>query len=226
MAKTRLLILVCVWALTPGSARAQDGGGWIEWLEKMSGPGPFWGAGAYVRFYCIDKDHRAAAFCRRSPDRYPDARPGDERHLFEFRVGNDKSFDGKPRFFDTPDDTRTIHILRIDARYYYRFHDALDVGFGFGLRRYSGEDSGDFSPFTRWSVTPAAIVFVPGALGSGASRNPWRRFVKLQLEESLIGGISAARDFKSASRYETDGELLSGVSIEFDALVFLERRRR
>jgi len=202
-------------------ARADDGG-WIEWLEKMSGPGPFWGAGGYVRFYCIDKDNRGAAFCWRNPAKYPNARPRDERHIFEFGAGYFKTFDGKARFLDTPDDTRTIHVLRIEPRYYYRVHQAFDVGVGVGLRRYSGEETGDFAPFTRWSVTPASLVFVPGALGTGDTDSPWRRLVKLHLEESWIGGISAARDFKGVSKYETDGELLSSVSIEFDVLVFLK----
>jgi len=201
-------------------ARAEDGG-WIEWLEKMSGPGPFWGFGGYARVYCVNKDHEGVWFCWRPQE---NARPEHERHILEIGAGYFKTFDGKPRFYDTPNDTRRIQMVRLEGRYYYRFHKALDAGVGFGMRRYSGDDnSGDFTPFTRWNVTPASIVFVPLALAQRDDQpiNPWLRLVKLHLEETYIGGISGA-DFKSASNYKTKGEFLGSLAVEFDLLVFLK----
>lgn len=214
----RVLFLVCVCLACARTAHAQDG--WLEWIEKMSGPGPFWGAGGYVRVGCWNDKNQYAWFCWRSPDRYPDARPKDERHILALGIGYFWSFDNEPRFSDTPNDTAPIQILRFEPRYYYRFHQALDAGVGVSLRRYSGQGSGDFAPFVQWGVTPASIVFTPLALGTKDTDNPWRRLVKVHLDETWISGIAAKDDFKSPSTYETHGEFQGSFAIEFDVLVF------
>src|SRR5262245_8342921 len=221
MRTLRLLVLFSVCLATPAVAGAEDGG-WIEWLEKMSGPGPYWGAGAFVRLACWNTKNQGAYFCYRNPETYRTddgkardpthenaARPKDERHILALGVGFFKTFDGKPRFADTPDDTRRVRLFQLEPRYYYRFHEVLDAGVGISIRRFSGEETGDFTPLWRVGVTPASIVFPPGAIGTGDNDNPWRRFIKLHLDETWIPALSAQKDFNSKSTYATDGEFLA-----------------
>jgi hypothetical protein len=222
--RIRTAILLCACLLCPAAARAQDGG-FLEWLQKMSGPGPFKGYGAFVRVYCVDKDDHGAWFCFGPAD--SEDRAGDERHIFALGVSWLKSFKDEPRFFDVqntavdPHAFDQISVWRFEPRYYYRFHRALDAGVGFGARRYSGEG---FSSFTQWSITPASIVFTPGGAPSSSESHRWWRLVKLHLDESWIDHISA-KDFGSPSIYEKDLEFLTSFSIELDPFVFVKGYR-
>jgi hypothetical protein len=208
--------------LSPRVAHAQDGG-LMEWLQKMSGPGHFLGGGGYIRYLCFDKDGEALPLCFR-PENSSET-PGDVRHILEFSAAFSTT-GHKARFQEVPNDTANdpnatdpIHLWHFAWRYYYRVQRAVDVGVGIDLRRYSGEG---FVPLIMWNYTPASVVITPFDFTARPNPSPWRRFAKLHIEETHVGAISAAR-FNNSASYRTDGEFLTGISVELDPFVFCRR---
>lgn len=189
MAKMRIMFFVCACTLVAGSARAQDG--WMEWIEKMSGPGPWFGGGPKFPAACWNKDGRVSILCLHKVDVQHPSRPEDDRHMLQVGFGFFQTFSDTPRFENTPDDKRPIRLTRFDFRYYFRPQQAIDVGGSFLLWRFSGQGAGDFTPFTQTGLT-GSFVFTPLALKQKSDQrvNGWLRVIKAKVDASVIFGLT------------------------------------
>jgi len=190
MPRMRVLLFLCACLLIANAAGAQDG--WMEWIEKMSGPGPWYGGGPRIPLVCWNSGNKLP-FCIAKVDVQHPHRPEDDRHMLQGGFGFFRTFADEPRFENTPNDTRPVHLTRIDLRYYFRPSrvPSLDVGGGLQFWRFSGEATGDFTPFWQPGFTGSA-VFTPLALLQHRDQpvNGWLRVIKLRGEASVILGLT------------------------------------
>jgi hypothetical protein len=209
MKRSRLLLLVGIFAVWPSLASAQDG--WFGWLEQLSGPGPFHGGGAAVRLFCVLEDGKVTrCFTDQNADRNNPI-----RGVFELRASWLTSGDN-PRFRDTPADTRSVHAFWIDPVFFVRVDRALDVGAGAGLIRFSGDG---FNPLYRMTFTPVSVSFVPFAFAQpgDAGLRRWARVVRLRFEETYLTKGFTGADFGSTdTKFSTGGEFRASAGIVFD----------
>jgi hypothetical protein len=226
--KLRMLVFLSVLILLPTTARAADDDGWWGWLERLSGPGKFFGGSYGFSVLCVPQGYTDTT----PPDPQPRPAPGEPdpkpkvvvvhgelspclkktpdalkrglmpvQQLVMVRIGYFSSLSNE-RFPDAPGDTRPVHVLEIAATYTYRFHRSFEAGFGAGMLRFSGDG---FSSFSRFEVSPAIVSFAPFAV---ASDHSWAQIVRLRLEETYISKGMTGADFgNTVTKFSTDAEL-------------------
>jgi hypothetical protein len=163
----------------------------MEWIEKMSGPGRWFGGGPKFPVACRHRDGRVSLLCLPKVDVQHPHRPEDDRHILQVGFGFFQTFSDTPRFENTPDDKRPVRLTRFDLLYYFRPHQAIDVGGSFHLWRFSGEGAGDFAPFSQPGLT-GSFVFTPLALKQKRDQrvNGWLRVFKAKVDASVIFGLT------------------------------------
>jgi hypothetical protein len=186
----------------------------IDWLESLSGPGPFHGyftsvgsrafctvdegGGQTIRWWCPDDSDRRIKSVVAA----------------EFAWG---SSDDHTRFSDAtsePQNTLPVHATRVLANYYYRFHPMLDLGVGAGVVVFSGDD---FSKQVHPILSPLTLTFTPFGFLHDEKNIRWGRVFKVQFSERYILGDIRAADFHSlASTYLKQGEFNRNIAIAVD----------
>jgi hypothetical protein len=209
MTTMRRALLVCVLALLPAAARADDGGV-LEWLEKWSGP-KFLGVATDFHF-CIDKN-RQVLDCERffgarqlpSGFKYEDI-----RHEFEYRVAFYVSYGDLFTDQSNPaaaNDDRHLFAWKLMPFYHYHFNQRWALGAGTGILLLDGKGM---------DLTSRSIV-TPASLHVGVGKG-WF----LRVEESYIAqGLTAADLGNPAASFGNKGEWNFSVGIGYDG-----RRRR
>ncbi len=202
MAKLRLILLVIVCSFTPALARAGDGG-WVEWLEKWSGP-KLIGIGSQIHLLCRDEDGNPIE-CERWWGLKPNNVDFDRiKHEVDFRFGFYWMYGS--RFSDVQDE-RSVKAFRFMGTYDYHALRWLEVGFGAGFMPIFGEG---FDGFSRGFITPVILKIAPISEGVG-------RGVTLETQTSYIfGGITGADLGNVATRYGTGGEWNVSFAVGYD----------
>jgi hypothetical protein len=218
MKRALLIGLVALCALMrPASAFAQSE--FLDWLEGLSGPGPFHGyfMSANSRVFCTSNDGGAttAHWCfDDTSDKIRTVMTAE----FAFATS-----DSNTRFADAtsePQNTLPVHATRVLVNYQYRFHPMLDLGVGFGMMVFSGDD---FSNQTHPILTPLTMTFTPLGFLKG-DKAKWGRVLRVKYSERFILGDIRAADFHSlVSTYLKNGEWNTGISIGVDFWPFLVR---
>ena len=135
-ARSILLVGLCV--LSPRVASAQEG--CVDWIEGLSGPGPFHGVHGRASGLCTkESEGRRAGTGHYVVDAmcFSDRDPA-IRQMLEIRVGHFDSNDN-PRFSDTPSDTREVTGFKLESFMRVRVNSMLDAGAGVGRIRFSGD---------------------------------------------------------------------------------------
>jgi len=198
MTKVSAIICGVLFALCPAVAHAQDG--IVAWIDRLSGPGPFFGPVIEWRTFCT--------FASVSPDNSCFGDRNIKRTLV-LRAGWLTSFDNK-RFDDTPTDTRAVHMVLVDPIYVSRIHPTLDVGAGAGFLVLTGDG---FDPVTRFVLTPLSVSFVP----FGDTGKRWARVFQVRFEERIITkGLSGRENFNSVTGYSRGYEFLPSAGLVFN----------
>jgi len=218
MRRVILIVLVALCALMrPASAFAQSE--FLDWLESLSGPGPFHGyfMSANSRVFCTSSDggEMRAHWC------FDDTSEKIKTVMTaEFAFA---SSDGNPRFADATAETQNslpVHATRVMANYQYRFHPMIDLGVGLGAIVFSGED---FTNQMHPILTPLTMTFTPLAFLKG-DKAKWGRVLRIKYSERYILGDIRAQDFHSlVSKYVKNGEWNTGISFGVDFWPFLVR---
>ena len=202
MMKLRLILLVLVCSCNPAVARAGDGG-WIEWLEKWSGP-KLVGIGSQIHLLCYDAQNNPVSCERwygliREPVAFDTI-----RHELDFRFGYYWMYGSR---FSDVDDRRSVKAWRLMGMYHYHAHRWLEVGAGAGLMPVFGEG---FDSFTRGLLTPVSLRIAP--FREGVARG-----ITLQSETSYIfAGFTGADLGNTATGYSTGGEWNVSFAAGFD----------
>jgi hypothetical protein len=216
----RLLILLAILLAFPTLAWAQKDDGWWGTLERLSGPGPFYGGGVDLGLVCAADTGPLYLCLLKAPT--PDGRNEFPSQVIGLRVSGVSSGD-RERFEDITGDRRPVHVLEIGASYKYRFHRAFDAGVAASWLRFSGDG---FDAFTRVALTPVSVSLAPLAT---ASAEPWARVFRLRLEETYITKGFTGADFgNSRTAFSTDAELVRSLKlvVDFGALIWPDGKRR
>jgi hypothetical protein len=202
MMRLRLILLVLVCSCNPAVARAGDGG-WIEWLEKWSGP-KLVGIGSQIHLLCYDAQNSPVSCERwyglvREPVAFDTI-----RHEVDFRFGYYWMYGSR---FSDVEDTRSVKTWRLMGMYHYHAHRWLEVGAGAGFMPVFGEG---FDSFTRGLLTPVSLKIAP--FGGGVARG-----ITLQSETSYIfAGFTGADLGNTATQYSTGGEWNVSFAVGYD----------
>lgn len=186
MKRLTVLTLVCLFALVPTRARADDGG-WWDWL--WSWDPKFVGASSEIHLLCLDDNGRKIFGCEELYTRLWDSLLGkpivhhfsvtgdpgapqlppiqfeDIRHEIDFRFGYHHNFGDRYHTPETTGEARetlsaqgSINVLKLMGMYHYRFNEYVAVGGGLGFLTIYGEG---FSVFSRGILTPVSFLVYP-----------------------------------------------------------------
>jgi hypothetical protein len=238
MKSARLLLVATLlggW-LMPSQAYAT--GGWWDFLDSFSGPGPFtngWILDQRVACRVEHKDsdsQRPDATGERTDWAAPWTRGGDGRTCLtngnsvrayvEIRGGR-ATTENQALFSDRPNElvgTAAVHTVQGYAM--RQFDPALAVGAGAGLLWFTG-DNIEGTP-RRFVFTPISVAFMPLKLLFRGDQSTRAGFVAVRFEEiAVVGGLQAS-DFnsRSSSAFTTPSDLVRSVSVTFDVFALLK----
>jgi hypothetical protein len=224
----RVLPFVLLVVLIPASASAQ---GFLRWLGRLSGPGPFLGFGGDVSLKCFGIDPPEAgveppqdmrtlalvglrAGCK-------DARLDDPHTTIYLNVGFAIA-ENNPLFYGDEGEqaeSTAVRMVKLGVSADFTAHKALDVGAGFGLLYFAGPR---FDNFSRGYVQPVRIAFRPFMLAENADDNDG--WLLLVANWQIIVGTIDGADFGAPldnfrARNEQDVEF--GATI--DVMRFIRR---
>jgi hypothetical protein len=244
MTKLRLWLVVAALAGFPGAAYAQ--GGFLDFMENLSGPGPYnYGFAADVRAVC------RTSYVSNAPDAVKDDVTGlsmktewvpswrsgsDKRNLFpcltkpktvqsyiELRYGRATS-DVRPLFVDQPTQLiGQIAATTVQAFVMKQLDPSLSLGVGGGGLWITGStiQGTVFRPI----LTPVSVVFTPLRLtGSNAW---WTRLVIFRFDENAVIGSLTASTFNTASTstYVAHADMVRSFGIIVDVLGAVTAKR-
>jgi hypothetical protein len=162
MKRLQLPILVCVLALTPAAARADDGGFW-DWLLRMDTK--FTGISVDFHLKCIDKDGKTIprADCEHLEKRTLAFLKGEdlEGPAWEtFKQEHNLRVSAYVRYGDSFPDSKGPALWAFKFEYLYVYHLTPWVSYGVG---------GGYLPIISWTdgvenrgvLTPASLTFSP-----------------------------------------------------------------
>jgi hypothetical protein len=221
-----LIVIACV-CVPARPAEAQ--GVFLEWLERLSGPGPLKGPGAHLVFHCYgvrtleprQTDPKAAS---ESPEPFFDFGCAHaDRNRVRVSVGAQVATATGPLlddddFPEAQDDT--IRATSVLATVDIGLRRSVEVGFGAGFVRFS---SLPVSSFTRLSVQPVRVIWKPlVTFGQGATEN-WREALQLRFTASMFPDGFSNEDFGSPVPFESGKEIQGSFVILVDLLAAVGR---
>jgi hypothetical protein len=230
MKKAALIgVLALAWTIVPARP-AEAQAGFIRWLEKLSGPGPFVGAGFELYGYCYGVKKEDPT----SPD--PSAESPANREFFwdvncgraarnsqrlTFGVQFSRLWGNNNLQYDeaaVPADQRdtvgaTVFLGSADLGVV----NALDVGAGIGFIHFTGTPPGSFTKlaFEPLRVTWKPLVSRPSRLQS-AEQAYQREWLQLRLVMTVIPGGFDAEDFGAIP-----GSYSSGTEVQANLYVIV-----
>ncbi|HUR20456.1 MAG TPA: hypothetical protein VMZ90_06580 [Vicinamibacterales bacterium] len=201
----------------PRSAYAMAG--WWDWLDAMSGPGPFSnGFMLDMRLACrIEKDQPttqddATWVPFKNLDCLTNSRK--VKGYFEVRGGR-VTTDEKPLFGDAPNEPKgRVAAHLVSGMFMRQFDPTFAVGTGVGWIWFSGTNVKGHPG--RFAFTPVSLAFTPLKLFAPSSAKAG--LIVIRAEEIAILGRMKATDFDPASKssFNTNSDLVTSIAVTFD----------
>jgi hypothetical protein len=237
----RVLLLVCLvtaMAGFPATARAAADDGWWGWIERLSGPGKFYGGAWEFSIVCVPQGKPKTDPDTKKPIIDPvtnevvreTAEPqlcivhappfesgiDQTKHVVALKLGHYQTGE-QERFEDVRGDTGNVNMWEVGVTYKYRFHRSLKAGFGVSYLLFTGDNSDiEFKAFSRLALTPLSVSFAPLAT---VTAREWGKVVSLNFQEVYITKGFTGRDFgNTRTGFRADAELNSRFGIVVDAL--------
>jgi len=240
MRKRALCLLLTVLAIGGSAAPARAEIAWWDYLEQMSGPGPFDRRGP-LGVFTIDSAFacRLAApqdggsrwitlkssDCLLSPTRTGARRVQD---FFALRVGATSTDETRPLFEDRSEELRgKVTAWVIDVRFKRRLDAAIVLAAGGGMIFFTGDTLDNH--VVRPTVTPLSVEFTPLGLFHRTEPQRYDGLVGLRFEQMAVLGGLQATDFNRASTspFKSDNiDLIRRFSITVDISPFVFPRSR
>ena len=216
MRRLRLVVLVCVCALAPSAARA-DNGGWLDWLYSLDPKLVGYGTDFHI---CVDNNNKI----QNCEDWFgiphklagtPFVSLDGVAHEVVFRIAHYRKYGD--RFRDN-DDTRSINAFKLTVLYYYHPENdkRVSVGFGVGFMPFYGDG---FEGFTRGILTPLSVIIGPAESGRATSTaDLWKKAFIIRAESTYIMQGFTGLDFgNDTTRYNSNrGEWNFSFATGFD----------
>ena len=220
--RTVVVLLACLFGLSP-KAHA----GFIDLLDQLSGPGPFWGVGGDIRLYCAGITSEAttpalpAALTssnwswltrkRCLANDLPDAqRPWislDLAFSYSRSIHNDLLYPA-----NTPD--THVSIYSLEPAIWFTPTPPVAIGTGIGVDTFRGPT---FSSFSRFYVTPVKVDIKPFAFSKSSWSSKGAGLITIRADYVLFPKGFDAQDFGSIGTFHTEHESLPRITILFDA---------
>ena len=197
--------------------------GWWDWLDAMSGPGPFSnGIMLDMRLACrIEKDQPATQDdASWAPFSNLDCLTSSRKVKGYFEVrGGRVTTDEKPLFSDAPNERRgRVAAHLVSGLFMRQFDPTFALGTGAGWIWFSGVNVQGHPG--RFAFTPVSIAFTPLKVFAPSSRKAG--FIVIHAEEIAILGRIKATDFDPASKssFSTNSDLVTSIAVTLDFGVF------
>jgi hypothetical protein len=217
---------------------------WWDFLEQMSGPGPFYKRGplgiftvdAAVACRLAESTDRSAAggsrwiFTNQADCALDPTRRGPRRvqDFVAVRLGATATEGNRPLFSDRSDELQgKVTAWTLEARFNRRLDASIALAAGAGIIFFTG-DTIDHH-IVRPTVTPLSVEFTPIGLFHRTSPQKFDGLFGLRFEQMVILGRLEAKDFNrtSTSPYQTDNvDLIRRFSITVDISPFVFPRSR
>jgi hypothetical protein len=217
----RVFPLLLLLTLVPTTVQAQ---GFLRWLGRLSGPGPFWGLGADIALKClgVDEPDEAPGTPEKVRPRVltgfrfscPDARLHDRHATVYLVVGGAIAENNPLNYGDAGVQTEStaVRMLKVGASIDWTVHKIVDVGTGAGMVYFAGPR---FDNFSLGYVQPVRFTFRPLLISEAAKDH--HGWLLLSANWQILLGTIDGADFGAPSdpfrsRNEQDVEV--GVSID------------
>ena len=193
-----VIVLACGWK--PAEARNP----FLDWMEELSGPGPFRGWGGFVATICFGGE--------RFPGRYSEdiKKPC---AYFDFRKLEAEENDNFLEFGE-------VGATAYDFGATWQLYRPIELGVGMGFVRFAANDVST----TRMTLTAPRLVIKPLLLIPGSSGwGKWTTILKLYARENIILGNLQATDFGVApgrSTFNVDNDKVTSFGVLFDLTDF------
>ena len=211
-----LIVTCCVVVQLAAPAPAQA---WWDWLDQLSGPGPFWGVDLSYRLICIADTE--ASHANVSTDNIANpalrglARFGGVGCVTDPSKNPLSSFNVTVGFFwthkndlQTSDNLKLVTMWRFEPSYstFLDPHKTFELVTGMGWLSIDGPA---FERFNRFYWKPVQLNITPG--GSSGKKLPI-----VGIGVMIIRNGFDARDFGSTSAFHTDTDVLTTLSFTYD----------
>jgi hypothetical protein len=244
MTKKRLLALAVMFAAIPSVAQAQGAGFW-GWLEKLSGPGPFYGVAYDQRLGCFiepspaegeSNDARAApeknrqwiwVYGKGAPREkgikgdgfLPCARDTNAVHTyFEVRFATART-SSHPLFPGSNEPAVVANATAGEFRAMLRvWNGFLSAGGGPGILGFTASTP---KSVVRPTLTGTLVVMpLRRPCPCGSLDHAWRKVLAVRVEETVFGPLSG-QSFGTQNTYHKTVEHYIGLSITANLMAFL-----
>ena len=188
-----------------------------EWIERLSGPGPFEGLSTpTVPLFCLNEERDPQWRC--AVDAWQTPLTSNEGWVFvTFTFSNLESEDNQLRYDPSvTEEQKEVTIQSYQFSLDYRLHAGLDVGVGLGFNQFKGDV---FPNFWRGSFDPIRVVWRPIAFfieqatwpETGAVRLSLQDLVQIKFRATHFFGDFTAEDFGALpGTFRESGEVLFG----------------
>jgi hypothetical protein len=218
MKKPLLLAGFCTVVLALGVPDARAGTGW---LEKLSGPGPFFGIVVPIPIRCDKLSESYLAKIQANEHKNWGCDPADDTRGPRRIIGAEVWrlwTDENELPYDTDVD-KGVRIFAALGTIEFAPWKQVKVGGGFGVAWFSGDT---FDTFARPLAQPVRMTVAPLSLID--PRNKYLDILKIHANANIfLGGVDAG-DFGSRGTFEAPYELVWSTSIEFDVIPLIVHR--
>jgi len=225
--------ILIVFAFVCVSARpAEAQGVFIEWLERLSGPGPSKGIGVHVTFRCfgVRTTERGAAddvAAAGTPRFFTDlgcARSARTRFRVAFGVQASWASGDNNLDYDASvpaDERETVKMSTYVGTVDVGVHPGVEVGVGAGFVRFSDLP---VDSFTRVTVQPVRVIWKPLVTFEGGGNLYRREALQLRFIATMFPGGFDAEDFGAIpGTFESRKEIQGSFSILVDLLALVAK---
>ena len=222
---TRRLPALALCVLCSLSAPATSQAGIIEWIDNLSGPGPFWGVSFEWRLVCVSAEDKASKEGGTRNVPLGVIAPGcvlkqvpKEHHRvaslnLQFGLFWDKGDDNQLKYAD-PSFHEDVKITTVEPSFWLRPYRAVELGSGVGVAWFGGPG---FDSFTRVYLKPIQLDVKPIALLHKNGRYGDKdETVAVRVGMTIFPAGFESKDFGALPGFKVDRDILFNWGIVFD----------
>jgi hypothetical protein len=212
-------LLVCLFGVS--SLAHAD---FLDWIDELSGPGPFWGLSVDARLYCfgIDKSTPNATLGADADDvnkvclvnRVQNSTLSNKRTVVTFNMTAGIAWSKQNHLTYADGTTHGVNLAWFEPAVWVLPIPQVAVGASVGLDRFFSRDDNVFDAFSRGYVRPQ-VEIKPFDFPKGPHPASLRRLT-LRLSAEIIPHSFDAKDFGAIAGLNTNHEVLKSFAVVYD----------
>lgn len=213
--RKRLTLAALVGLFLATAVRPADAG-IFDWIDQLSGPGPFLGLSAEARVYCHpdgmgprDSDSGGGVLlpCLFGLDK---KKREDPNYTLNFGAGIAWALNNNLPYEDKSAN-RTVRLISLEPSAWWVVSPSVSLGVGTGLFIFTGPS---FDNFARWVIRPVQVEIKPMAIRKRHSTMD--EVLTIRTGYVWIPQGFTAADFGATGPFRTDREVLPTVTVLID----------